>query len=1810
MAPHSFCRRLLGALGALLLGLVCARSAAASPVLVSGEVSVDSTGTTVNLSSTFANPVVIAFPATRNDAAPAVPRVSSVTPTSFFVRIQETPNLDGVHVAETVSYIVVEQGTHTLSSGRRLIAGFATMTAGTAVNTAFGSSFAAVPLLLANVQTVNDPNFVHVRTNRVRVNDWQARLEQQESATNGHGTESVGYVALGCPATPAVPGCTTLGVFTESGFTFAAVDTGDIVSSTDFTVMLGTTFPSQPAILAVSTSRSDEPCAVRRAAVPGTNDRVVVFMQEDTSADTNTAHPAEVVNVLALLPGVLLSDPPTLAVAAVEGSPSGILRSGAAAEPLFAFSVSSDVNELINAVSIGVDIGGSAAAGSLTSLALYVDVDGNGRVDGGTDTLVQSGVAVVSGRATFALGAFATSTTRRYLLAGDVGATTGSYSFTIDAANVTGSGARGGESPVVSGTPLVSATRTVSSNPGVPMGEVGRLGAVGETWIPVTLRNSYENPVIVAGTGSRRNLGTAPPAAVHGQPVVVRLRNVTSTGFEVSLVSDPADATAFTDESVHYLVLERGSYTLPASPADLQVEVRTIDSSKTRGAQLTPDLEETVVFAPSFPVAPVILSQIQTDNQAGYSYTRERYQPVGVSTSTFRLFIEDDEASTVQHATERLGWMAIQVPSAPTTQSGRTFEPAFTADAITQNVITHALSGSYSAPPLALATLVKIDSQENAHARVVSSTHLPTPSLGLITEEDKVFDTEITHTAEMHALTVFDGVGTIYGPLTGSLALSNPAQQPATLLQQQTDDQPILGVRLGSNAIEGAGTLRLTFAFVGTGNPSTVRAARLYLDPQGDGMLGGGETQVGVDGTFSNGQVSFDLPALARDTTQSYLLAYDIGAGVDATTYGASLDSAGVVATGALSGAAMPVSGGPVNPGPRPLVIVLDAQIAGVFGRVASVTQAWQTVTFARTVPNAVVITGPPTINAVDPVVVRVRNVTATSFEIRLQEPSNLDDVHSGEEVHYLALSSGVTTLRDGTIVQAGTVITDNTITRRYTPRRFSTVTFSQPFVGTAPVVLAQLNTTNDAKYANLRQRTITLNSFQVGIEEDEAQTTKHAQLETIGWVAIERGTGSQPVGAFEALPTPATIRQTNYVLPFVSDFLSSPTFFVGMTAVSQNDPAHMRLRTLTLDNATIFVEEDTAFDTEVSHALTTANYLALEGSGFLANNLVPPDPVTDLRATAAIGQIRLDWTNPITALQEVVIRYDTSSFPETITQGFAVEEGVFPATAGGVGSVVHDDLEAGVTYYYSVWTRSAQGLISERRTVSATPVTPAAGFAIDVDGAVAGLIAGQRYAFSVRALLESGGVSTQYARTARLTWERVLPARDAGRDLEVGTETIADNGSLLLDFAGSSGVLTFAAPAGLRYADAGQIRIRVVDTDDSDIDGEAVLGFRPFAFEVTALRTSELRAGEPFEVQVRAVIADGSAGALADNATAPNYASAPGGLRVANTYQTPPSGSRQVTPAQAGMATGDNGSTTLELAYLDAGTIAVQVEDPSYLGGQVLGVSPALAFTPHHFAVTIDTPPLNRDFFYAAGDGEPFGAGVEAQASDDSRTLNYRGTVVFTADFPALRLADPLVFGDAEAGVSKTGTAFAATQAGESIEVRASDSQDAGVTGTGRVNVRFPQAAIAVRGAKGRLPLVAVQIEILEQEATDRIVREDVTTRFDVHVAGEAGGEAEGSARITLNPDAGVAQYVRSLQNVPVASGGRITVFVYDTEVETVTLAVDRTDPVLVPTDRSGSARGDAVFGFGGIDAERIRVLERREENAGETQPDRGEPR
>ncbi len=74
----------------------------------SGSLILQHNWVTVTLSRAYNKPVVICGGMTKNGGQPALLRVKDITPNSFKVRIQEWDYLDGYHIPETVSYIVME----------------------------------------------------------------------------------------------------------------------------------------------------------------------------------------------------------------------------------------------------------------------------------------------------------------------------------------------------------------------------------------------------------------------------------------------------------------------------------------------------------------------------------------------------------------------------------------------------------------------------------------------------------------------------------------------------------------------------------------------------------------------------------------------------------------------------------------------------------------------------------------------------------------------------------------------------------------------------------------------------------------------------------------------------------------------------------------------------------------------------------------------------------------------------------------------------------------------------------------------------------------------------------------------------------------------------------------------------------------------------------------------------------------------------------------------------------------------------------------------------------------------------------------------------------------------------------------------------------------------------------------------------------------------------------------------------------------------------------------------------------------------
>ena len=61
-----------------------------------------------------------------------------------------------------------------------------------------------------------------------------------------------------------------------------------------------------------------------------------------------------------------------------------------------------------------------------------------------------------------------------------------------------------------------------------------------------------------------------------------------------------------------------------------------------------------VTFSETFSSAPVVLSQVQTNDDPHWVKTRQR----NASATGFQVALEEEEASTTAHGTDTIGWLA------------------------------------------------------------------------------------------------------------------------------------------------------------------------------------------------------------------------------------------------------------------------------------------------------------------------------------------------------------------------------------------------------------------------------------------------------------------------------------------------------------------------------------------------------------------------------------------------------------------------------------------------------------------------------------------------------------------------------------------------------------------------------------------------------------------------------------------------------------------------------------------------------------------------------------------------------------------------------------------------------------------------------------------------------------------------------------------------------------------------------------------------------------------------------------------------
>ena len=159
-----------------------------------------------------------------------------------------------------------------------------------------------------------------------------------------------------------------------------------------------------------------------------------------------------------------------------------------------------------------------------------------------------------------------------------------------------------------------------------------------------------------------------------------------------------------------------------------------------------------------------------------------------------------------------------------------------------------------------------------------------------------------------------------------------------------------------------------------------------------------------------------------------------------------------------------------------------------------NINHNWTTVNFNQSFSAApVVVAQVASFNGGQAVTTRVRNVSTTSFQIRLQEEDGNDGTHVVERVDWVAVEAGTSTF-GGTKVVAG--VTGNSVTDAWSTVGFSSVT--------NPVLVAEMQTFDGSDPAALRQRNLTSTSFQVKVEEEQSGDVEVAHTtEVVGYIIV-----------------------------------------------------------------------------------------------------------------------------------------------------------------------------------------------------------------------------------------------------------------------------------------------------------------------------------------------------------------------------------------------------------------------------------------------------------------------------------------------------------------------------------------------------------------------------------------------------------------------------------------------------------------------------------------------------------------------------------
>ena len=258
----------------------------------------------------------------------------------------------------------------------------------------------------------------------------------------------------------------------------------------------------------------------------------------------------------------------------------------------------------------------------------------------------------------------------------------------------------------------------------------------------IVFDHEFTNPVIFAQPLSYNgsDASTIRITDIQGDRFSVKLQ-------ETNLRNQETNEGNHLKETSGFLVLEKGIWEL-SDGTIIEVGTTTTDATTKSGW-------ESITFNHDFDDAPIILTQVQTDNDATFVQTRQK----NITENGFELALEEEEAYlNTGHGAETIAWLAISPGQGD--WDGNAFMAGNTGDQVTHNWHTVDFGNLFNNAPKFFGNIASYDGPDSAGLR---AKNLSSGSVEIKIDEDTSKDSEVDHTTEEIGFLAIEATGTLEG---------------------------------------------------------------------------------------------------------------------------------------------------------------------------------------------------------------------------------------------------------------------------------------------------------------------------------------------------------------------------------------------------------------------------------------------------------------------------------------------------------------------------------------------------------------------------------------------------------------------------------------------------------------------------------------------------------------------------------------------------------------------------------------------------------------------------------------------------------------------------------------------------------------------------------------------------------------------------------------------------------------------------------------------------------------------------------------